>query len=292
MYRAKDGGGDRVCVHDATDDHDEVSSWTNWAETLRAAIVDQRFVVEGQPVVDLSTGRPSQVELLVRLLDRENLLIPPADFLPRSQVRAHRRHRPLGHRAGDHAAGRPSREPDADREPVGAPSINDPLLVDYVATGLASAGVAGRRLVFEIAEGEVSGDMEMAIEFSRRVSVLGARSRSTPRQRLRRLRLHQARAVRLPEDRRSFTRDLLDPNDRLIVEALVQVATGMGRRTIASFVSDADRSPRSGSSGGLRPGLSHGDAASDRRGAQCGRPAGEASVRRNARPGPSAKRLQ
>ena len=52
---------------------------------IRAALSEDRFVLYGQPIIDLATGRVTHQELLVRMLDDEGAIIPPAEFIPTAE---------------------------------------------------------------------------------------------------------------------------------------------------------------------------------------------------------------
>jgi diguanylate cyclase (GGDEF)-like protein len=80
---AKDRGRNRVEVY-ADGDHSIVRRYTDIAlvGTVRAALLDQRFRLEAQPVVPLNGGsaRP-KFELLLRMNDEAGTSVPPDKFL-------------------------------------------------------------------------------------------------------------------------------------------------------------------------------------------------------------------
>ena len=53
----------------------------HWVERIREALLEDRFVLHAQPILDLRTGVVAQYELLVRMLDDDGELIPPGAFL-------------------------------------------------------------------------------------------------------------------------------------------------------------------------------------------------------------------
>jgi diguanylate cyclase (GGDEF)-like protein/PAS domain S-box-containing protein len=241
MYRAKDGGRGRAFADQVEPDGGSgVSSGLQCAEYVRSAIADARFALEAQPIVNVATGLAEQHELLIRLLDPDGGLMPPRHFLYfaerfglvggidrwviREAIELLSRH-PDGLTLAVNVSGR---------------SITDPTLAESVAGELALAGVDARRLVFEIAESEAIRNLDAAIQFAESVTMLGCK-----------IAIDDfggggfGYIKRLPFDYIKidgcFVRGVLaDPNDRLIVEALVHVAVGMGKRTVAECVTDAE----------------------------------------------------
>ncbi len=81
MYEAKSHGRGRFEVFDLAMG-DRVSRRLELETGLRRAIERDEFEVHYQPIVDLATGRLSEVEALVRWQHPERGLIPPIEFIP------------------------------------------------------------------------------------------------------------------------------------------------------------------------------------------------------------------
>jgi diguanylate cyclase (GGDEF)-like protein/PAS domain S-box-containing protein len=80
LYRAKDHGRDRVAMFD----EDLRATSINRLVTermVRRALEDERIVVQYQPMLDMSKGRPIGAEALVRIRDPEHGLQLPGTFL-------------------------------------------------------------------------------------------------------------------------------------------------------------------------------------------------------------------
>lgn len=58
-----------------------------WADRIHEAVLQNRLVLHAQPIVGLANGQVTQVELLVRMIDREgsSILIAPGEFLPAAE---------------------------------------------------------------------------------------------------------------------------------------------------------------------------------------------------------------
>ena len=54
----------------------------SWADMIRDALAEDRFVLHAQPIVDLATGEVTQYELLLRMHGADGELIGPSAFLP------------------------------------------------------------------------------------------------------------------------------------------------------------------------------------------------------------------
>src|SRR5579884_2613813 len=80
LYEAKEHGGDRACLFTG-----QATGALTWIQRIRTALAEERFVLYGQPIADLRTGRITHHELLVRMLSEDGDIIPPAAFLPMAE---------------------------------------------------------------------------------------------------------------------------------------------------------------------------------------------------------------
>ncbi len=219
-----------------------------WLARLRRALQENLFAVHYQPIVALSDGRPSHYEALVRLADEPSgRLVAPGRFLPAAEryglirdidrlVLAH-----VAALLGRHGA-RNGADDGGARVAVNmsALSVTDPTMLAHIERCLDDHGVDPHRLVIEITETASISDMDHAQAFCRGVSALGCA-----------IALDDFGAgfgsfqylTRLPFDYLKidggFVRALpSSPNDQLVVQALVGLARGMGKRTIAEYVTD------------------------------------------------------
>src|SRR6185369_14250889 len=80
LSEAKAEGGGRA-VDSATGPNRKLA----WGERIHEAIDQQRLVVYAQPIFDLRNQCVAREELLVRMLDENDDVIPPNSFLPTAE---------------------------------------------------------------------------------------------------------------------------------------------------------------------------------------------------------------
>ncbi|MDO9378204.1 MAG: EAL domain-containing protein [Nocardioidaceae bacterium] len=244
MYDAKDAGRNGYAVFDFRD-HDAPRSGARiaWGAKIRAALREDRFVLHAQPVMDLATREAVGAELLLRMVDEDGDLVPPGRFLyiaermglvpqiDRWVVRQGTA------RLAEIQARRPGFEIAIN---ISAHSLNDPSFAGDVAQAIAASGIEPAGLTFEITETAAIGNMERARAFASTVQGLGCR-----------LALDDFGAgygsfyylKHLPFDYIKIDGEFVrgctrDPMDRLIIESVVNLAHGTGRRAVAEYVVD------------------------------------------------------
>jgi PAS domain S-box-containing protein len=209
------------------------------AGLIYSALAQDRFVLHGQPIVNLSAMQPVKVELLVRMVKvRGGVdLVAPAEFLPAAE------RFDLVHVIDEWVVDR-AIELAAVGHPVAvnlsAKTVSDPRQVARIEQAIVASGAPPRNLVFEITETAVADNLDAARTFATRLRKLGCAvalddfgvghgSFTYLRQ--------------LPVDYLKidiqFVRNLLsDDEDRQVVEAIVGVARQFKIETIAEGVED------------------------------------------------------
>ena len=291
MYDAKETGRNRVSV--AGSDSIEPTRLRRrlaMSDRIRRALArDDGFVLYEQPICALATGEVDRTEILVRMPDGEGDLLPPSSFLP----------------IADHFSLMPAVdqwvivhaiELLAKRQKAGirlgmevnlsGTSIGDPAVIDFIAASVRSAGIDPTALTFEVTETEAIVNIDRARVLSRQLSSLGCA-----------FALDDFGAgfgsfyylKHLPFDVVKIDGDFIkslptSTSDQLTVQAIVTIARGLSKRTVAEFVGD-DRTI--GAAARVR---GHTVA---RRGGASGRRAGRAGARRHpgGDRGPRAQRV-
>lgn len=87
-YLAKEEGGNRIKVYSGEEDaFQRRRGEMTWISRLNKALENDRFVLYGQTIepLDPTQGLRSKVEILIRLLDDDGAVVPPADFIPAAE---------------------------------------------------------------------------------------------------------------------------------------------------------------------------------------------------------------
>jgi EAL domain-containing protein (putative c-di-GMP-specific phosphodiesterase class I) len=213
-----------------------------WLARLRGALREDLFVLHYQPILGLASGEICHYEALVRLADEPDA--PP--LAPGAWLPAAERYGLI--REIDRLVVSKAVRQLADSEGVGvavnlsALSIVDGEMLGHIERELLRHGVAPPRLTLEVTETAAISDMARAQTFCDGAAALGCP-----------LALDDFGVgfgsfyyvKRLPFSQLKidgeFIRGLCgSAHDRLLVRALVDVARGMGMRTIAEWVGDED----------------------------------------------------
>ncbi len=240
MYDAKEAGRDRASFYPATGHaRARMRSRVTWVESIRAALDNGRFELLAQPIVDLRGERARRYELLLRMRASDGDLIPPAAFL---RIAEHldlvqEIDRWVVTRATELLVEHPQLSLEVN---LSGKSIGAPALLELTERLMRETAIDPGRLTFEITETAAVANIAMARAFSQRLRALGCR-----------FALDDFGAgfgsfyylKHLPFDYLKIDGEFVrncasDPTDRLLVTAVVDIARGLGKETIAEFVGD------------------------------------------------------
>jgi EAL domain-containing protein (putative c-di-GMP-specific phosphodiesterase class I) len=214
-----------------------------WLGRLRRALEEQLFVLHYQPIVSLEDGSVSHYEALVRLADEPGGgLVAPGRFLPAAERYGLIREidRMVLSRVTTLLAGEHGENGVRVAINCSSLSITDGGMLAEIEARLALARVDPSQLVIEVTETAAISDMARARDFCAGVQALGCAvalddfgAGFGTFQYLKHLPFEY---LKIDGD---FIRGLPDsPNDQLVVKALVELARGMGKQTIAEYVED------------------------------------------------------
>ncbi|MDQ6751442.1 MAG: EAL domain-containing protein [Actinomycetota bacterium] len=246
MYDAKEGGRNRIAFYKSDQRScTRIKGRETWVQRIGSALEEDRFTLLAQPIVELSTGRVTQHELLLRMQDQTGDLIPPAAFLPIAERLG--RVRAIDHWVVGQAI---AMIQEHDRTGAGLTlevnlsprSLDDHVLLDLIEAELGRTGIAPERLIFEVSETGAVANMAGARNFGKRVAELGCR-----------FALDDFGAgfgsfyylKHLPFDLVKIDGEFVrncphNQTDRLLVQAVVDIARGLGKQTVAEVVTDDD----------------------------------------------------
>ncbi|HEY3552563.1 MAG TPA: bifunctional diguanylate cyclase/phosphodiesterase, partial [Solirubrobacterales bacterium] len=233
LCEAKEEGGGR-----AVDSASGPNRKLTWADRIREALEQQRIVVYAQPIFDLREQCVAREELLVRMLDENDDVIPPSSFLPTAErlglivdidrmvlakaIELAGRSRPIAVN-------------------VSGASLCEPALIEDVRSAIAD-GLNPGWLDFEITETAAITNMEAARHFAHTVTAmgcgLGLDDFGTGFSSFSYLKELPVQHLKLDIE---FIRELPhSPTDQKLVQAMVQFAKAFGQETVAEGIEDAD----------------------------------------------------
>jgi diguanylate cyclase (GGDEF)-like protein/PAS domain S-box-containing protein len=246
MYQAKAHGRNVVAIYQPDADFSaQVQRRLTSERLIRQALEQNGFVLYAQPILDLATGHIPHYELLLRMLDAGGDLLPPAAFLDVAE-RFGLIHQ-IDRWVVRQAIGLMARLEQEGQQiclevNLSARALTDAELLVLLRRELAATGIDPHRLVFEITETAAIADIDAAMAFVHEMKALGCRfalddfgAGFSSFDRLKRLPVDYLKLDG------SFIRNLpSDEEDRHLVKAMVDVARGLGKRTIAEFVENGE----------------------------------------------------
>jgi len=242
MYDAKEAGRDGWALY-ASERHAEprMKARVAWVERIHQALEEDRLLLEAQPIRDLASGEVTQYELLLRMRDEQGEIIPPAAFL--AVAERYDLITDIDRWVASRAIELLHEHPGVTFEiNVSGKSLNDPLLLETIETGLQISGVEASRLVVEVTETAAVANIAEAREFAERLARLGCRfalddfgSGFGSFYYLKHLPFDY-----LKIDGEFVSGCLRSQTDQLVIEAVVRIARGLGKVTVAEFVGDEE----------------------------------------------------
>ncbi|HLW11732.1 MAG TPA: EAL domain-containing protein, partial [Casimicrobiaceae bacterium] len=245
---AKDKGRNRVQVYRPEDSEVALRRGEmEWVHRLHRALAEDRLCLFSQPIRAMHApgAHSDHQELLVRLIDENNDLIPPIAFIPaaeryhlmpsidrwviRTAFRVITERRAAGNTSGTYAIN------------ISGASIGDDQFLDYVRESFARFRIPHASICFEITETTAVTSLSKAADFIGALREPGCRfalddfgvgvSSFTY--------LKQLPVDYLKIDG-SFVKNMLnDPVDAAMVEAIHRIGRVMGKQTIAESVETA-----------------------------------------------------
>jgi EAL domain-containing protein (putative c-di-GMP-specific phosphodiesterase class I) len=243
MYEAKESGRDRYAVYVSQSHRDSMEAKLEMIDRTRRALEQDLLQMYCQPILDLRSGRISQYELLLRMLDDDGQVLPPKAFLGTAERYGlmNEIDRWVVNQAIGLVAdcGRRGHRLQLEVN-LSAKSLGDPHFPGWVEERLAQAGIDAGCLIFEITETAAIANMDVAKAFVNRLTSLGCRFAlddfGAGFGSFHYVKYLPIDYVKIDGD---FVRNLVDSGtDQSVVLAIVQLARDLGKKTIAEFVGD------------------------------------------------------
>ncbi|HEY7625858.1 MAG TPA: EAL domain-containing protein [Ilumatobacteraceae bacterium] len=208
---------------------------------LAEALARNEFVLQYQPIIEISTGRPVGVEALVRWEHPRRGRVDPMSFIPLAEETE--LIIPLGRWVLMEAC---RRAVELDPRPdglhiavnVSAVQLRDASLVDDVLGAVESAGLDPTRLILELTESSVISDLDAAAVTLCELRTHGVRIAlddfGAGYASLRHLRAFPVDIVKLD---RSFVVSSLE-NDSTVLSGLIEMAANLGMETVGEGIEE------------------------------------------------------
>ena len=245
-YAAKAKGRNRVQLFRPSDNAvNTIQSDVHWVPLIHDALVNNRFRLVFQPVLNIAAGKVTHCEALIRMLDDNNQLVEPGKFIPvaermgliheidfwvvgraidwLSELPAHHAHLSVNVNLSTHV-------------------LQDPSLAAFVRDRLRATGVDACRITFEITETAAIASFVQTRKMVDELRALGClfalddfgagfNSYSY---------LKHLPVDYLKIDGTFIVHLLHDPVDQVLVKSMIEIARTLGKKTVAEFVENAE----------------------------------------------------
>jgi len=246
MYHAKGNGRAKQHLFSENEQARELmSQHLIWKTRIEQALADDRFIFHFQPILHIGEGTVSHYEALLRMVREDGTVDPPGSFIGVAEATGLIREiDQYVVRAGVATLAEWSRNGFSATISLnlsGTMMTARELLVPLLKKEVAHYGVDPGRIIFEVTETAAVLDMASARQMMLDIKQLGCRfALDDFGVGLSSFSYLQQLPVDYIKIDGAFIRDLPHREDnQLFVQALVQVAHGLGRQTVAEFVEDA-----------------------------------------------------
>ncbi|MFV2055082.1 MAG: putative bifunctional diguanylate cyclase/phosphodiesterase, partial [Thiohalomonadales bacterium] len=178
---AKRSGRNRIHVYESDDRRSvtEMSEDMGWATLIKNAIDNDKFVLLGQPIAETMTNYIDRYEILLRMRGDDGKDILPAGFLPAAERFGFIRSidRWVVRRAIAMLAKMRAQNPNCHFAiNLSAKSLDDRTMFNTITSALEQHGVKPTAVTFEITENVAIANMSSAVEFLKRLRILGCKT--------------------------------------------------------------------------------------------------------------------
>jgi diguanylate cyclase (GGDEF)-like protein/PAS domain S-box-containing protein len=245
MYEAKEAGRNRFAVYEPLNGgRERVSARLADAERIRHALKEDLLLLYCQPILDLHTNEIRNWELLVRLPgDNGNEPVLPNSFLYVAErfglVQALDSWvvKKATQFLAEHAHAHPDFTLSVN---LSGKSIGDSSFASVIEEALDQSGIDPTRLILEVTETAAITHIEVARTFANRLSTRGCQFAlddfGAGFGSFYYLKNFPFQHIKIDG---GFIRDFVSsPTDQLVVQAIVKIAQGLGKKTVAEFVGD------------------------------------------------------
>jgi len=178
-YAAKDMGRNQVQVYQP--DNEEMArrhGEMHWVARIAKAFEEERFMLYYQPIVPLAAdeGNTEHIEILIRLLDENNQMVPPGSFIPAAE--RYNLMRSIDRWVVVNTFNWLVANPERDiicAINLSGQSIGDEQFLHYIFNLFKGTGVAPSKICFEITETAAIANIGKAGDFIGELKAIGCR---------------------------------------------------------------------------------------------------------------------
>jgi diguanylate cyclase (GGDEF)-like protein len=211
-----------------------------WVPLIKKALLDKKFFLVFQPVVCLNNGEISHYEVLIRMRGLQNEVISPGDFIPVSERMGliHDIDQWVVENAIDFLAKLPESSNVSLAINLSSVAFQDDSLLPTLKEKLSISWVDASRLMFEITETAAVANFEQTRKMIAEIRSLGCQFAlddfGAGFCSFNYLKTFPVDFVKIDGQ---FIRNLInDETDQVLVKSMAEIATNLGKKTIAEFV--------------------------------------------------------
>ena len=239
---AKKKGRNMVCEYNENDiSVQERQRDVFWVPLIRKALLEKSFFLVFQPVVDLVNGDISHYEVLIRMKGADNEIINPAQFIPVAERMGliHSIDLWVVESAFDFLAELPSTQSNISLAiNLSSVAFQDESLLPTIKEKLELTWIDAKRITFEITETAAIDNFEQTRDMILKIRALGCKFAlddfGAGFCSFNYLKTFPVDYVKIDGQ---FILNLIDDEtDQVLVKSMAEVATKLGKKTIAEFV--------------------------------------------------------
>jgi diguanylate cyclase (GGDEF)-like protein/PAS domain S-box-containing protein len=242
LYAAKKLGRNIAHVYNDNDNlSKDLLASLRWARKLRQAVANDNLVLFFQPIIDIATKQVVYYEALVRL-EFNGQIVPPGEFIPALEREGDMSllDRQVVSKAIYYLAKHPALTKIAIN--LSAQGFSDEGLLPLIQEKLHQYSVDPHRIIFELTESASLSNIMATQSMVEKLSALGCEFSiddfGTGFSTFNYLKQLPAQSVKIDG---SFIIDLVtNPVDLALVKAIYEVATALGKKTVAEFVENEE----------------------------------------------------
>ena len=246
IYHAKKTGQNTTHVYHPEDQVlEKMRSRITGKDLIIHALKDKRFMPWYQPILDLKEGTIHHYESLARMQDEEGGIVPPASFINIAEIFGFVSD--IDKAIIENVFAYTAKLKNLGRKisfsiNLSGKEIGDKELLKYINRKIEELKLETELIVFEITETEAVQELDSAIYFIRNLKAMGCKFSlddfGVGFTSFKYLKEMEVDFIKIDG---SFIRKIHEsPSDRLFVKSMVDVARGLGVKTIAEFVENGE----------------------------------------------------